>query len=49
MNTLSVTGRIKKTIKIKKHEICENSVMEGISMHGNCEELRNFSLSYVCI
>ena len=34
LNTLSVAGRIKKIIKIKKHEIFEKSGMEGILMHG---------------
>ena len=43
ITTLSVAGRIKKIIKIKKHEMDEISVMESISLHENCvgEELNN--------
>jgi hypothetical protein len=51
LNTLSVAGRIKKIIKLMKHEIYEKSGVEGISVHGNCggEKSTIFVLSAVCV
>jgi len=36
LNTLSVAGRVKKVITVKKNEIYEKSGMKGISVHGTC-------------